>query len=124
VLRARPSRTLILPAFYAVLLSTVHAPLQFPPSLLTQITKSPSLLFPASTIVTHLELGVDDLDDDLLVGEPNNEPVLGRVVLVLGLGDQSLPGVVVGLSFSSPPGLDLEPGEVGRVLLELDERHF
>jgi len=89
---------------------------------MTQMTKS--FPFPASTSVTHLELGVDDLDDDLLVGEPDNEPVLGRVVLVLGLGDQSLPGVVVGLSFSSPPGLDLEPGEVGRVLLELDERHF
>lgn len=74
--------------------------------------------------LSHLELGVDDLDDDLGVGEPDNKPVLGRVVLVLGLGYQSLPGVVVGLSFSSPPRLDLEPGEVGGVLLDLDERHF
>jgi hypothetical protein len=54
---------------------------------------------------TYDELGVDDLDDDLLVGEPDNEPVLRRVVLVLGLGDQSLPGVVVGLSLPSPPRL-------------------
>ena len=42
----------------------------------------------------YLELGVDNLDDDLLVGEPDNEPVLGRVVLVLGLGDKTLSGVV------------------------------
>lgn len=42
----------------------------------------------------YLELGVDNLDDDVLVGEPDHEPVLGGVVLVLGLRDKTLPGVV------------------------------
>jgi hypothetical protein len=41
-------------------------------------------------------LGVDDLADDVLVGEADDEAVLGRIVLVLGLGDQPLTSVVVG----------------------------
>jgi hypothetical protein len=41
-------------------------------------------------------LGVDDLGDDVLVGEADDEAVLGRIVLVLGLGDQPLTGIVVG----------------------------
>lgn len=41
-----------------------------------------------------LELGVDDLDDDLAVGEPDDETVLRRVVLVLGLSDKTLARVV------------------------------
>jgi hypothetical protein len=39
---------------------------------------------------------VDNLADDVLVGEANDEAVLGRIVLVLGLGDQPLTGIVVG----------------------------
>lgn len=39
---------------------------------------------------------MDDLADDILVGEANDEAVLGRVVLVLRLGDQPLTGIVVG----------------------------
>jgi hypothetical protein len=41
-------------------------------------------------------LGVDDLADDVLVGEADNEAVLGRIVLVLGLGDQPLTRIVIG----------------------------
>jgi hypothetical protein len=36
------------------------------------------------------------LADDVLVGETDDEAVLGRIVLVLGLGDQPLTGIVVG----------------------------
>lgn len=43
---------------------------------------------------TNLELGVNDLDDDVPVGEADDKTVLGGVVLVLGLRDQTLPGVV------------------------------
>ena len=39
---------------------------------------------------------MDDLADDVLVGETDDETVLGRIVLVLGLGDQPLAGIVVG----------------------------
>lgn len=33
------------------------------------------------------DFGRDDLNDNVLVGEANDEAVLGRVVLVLGLAD-------------------------------------
>jgi len=59
------------------------------------------------------DLGGDDLADDVAVGEANDQAVLGGVVLVLGLGDQALAGVVVGLSRSSTAVLDLvAPGEL------------
>lgn len=44
------------------------------------------------------DFGSDDLDDDITVGEANDETVFGCVVLVLGLGDETLTGVVIGLS--------------------------
>lgn len=79
---------------------------------------------------------MDNLADDVLVGEANDEAVLGRIVLVFGLGDQPLTGIVVGcqlldavakrpvrpvrtLSLSAALVLDLVPREVGVVLLEL-----
>lgn len=59
------------------------------------------------------DLGGDDLADDVAVGEANDQAVLGGVVLVLGLGDQALASVVVGLSRSSTAVLDLvAPGEL------------
>lgn len=54
------------------------------------------------------DLGGDDLGDDVAVGEADNESVLGGVVLVLGLGDQALASIVVGLSLSSALVLGLE----------------
>jgi hypothetical protein len=66
----------------------------------------------AEDLVTG-DLGGDDLGDDVAVGEANNQAVLGGVVLVLGLGDQALAGVVIGLSRSSTAVLDLvAPGEM------------
>lgn len=54
------------------------------------------------------DLGVDDLGDDVAVGEANNHAVLGRVVLVLGLGDQALASIVVGLTLAAATVLSLE----------------
>lgn len=53
------------------------------------------------------DLRVDDLSDDVAVGEADNQAVLGGVVLVLGLGDKALTGVVVGLTLSSAAVLGL-----------------
>ncbi len=40
----------------------------------------------------------DQLGDDVAVGEADDEAVFGSVVFVLGLGDQSLASIVVGLA--------------------------
>lgn len=60
----------------------------------------------AEDLVTS-DLGGDDLADDVAVGEADDQAVLGSVVLVLGLGDQALAGVVVGLARASTAVLDL-----------------
>lgn len=70
-----------------------------------------------------LDGGVDDLDDDSLVGASYAKSVLLGLVLVLVLLDQSAASLVVGLSFSSPPVLDLVSAEVSGGLDSLDEGH-
>lgn len=62
-----------------------------------------------------LELGVDDLANNLTVGDANDEAVLGRGVLVLGLGDETLTSVVVSLTLATTAGLD--PGKVSNSLV-------
>jgi hypothetical protein len=47
------------------------------------------------------DLGADNLHDDVLVGEAHYQAVLGRIVLVLGLVDEALAGIVVGLAGAS-----------------------
>ncbi|GMG20696.1 unnamed protein product [Ambrosiozyma monospora] len=66
----------------------------------------------------------NNLDNDILVGESNNQSVLWSVVLVLGLSNQSLSGVVVGLTFSSSSEWSLVSRVVSRVLQNLVESHF
>lgn len=51
----------------------------------------------------------DDLSNDVAVGEADDEAVLGRIVLVLGLGGQALAGIVVGLTLPAALVLDLVP---------------
>jgi hypothetical protein len=64
------------------------------------------------------ELRSDKLADDVSVGESNDKTVLGRVVFVLGLSDEALAGVVVGLACSSALVLGLEAAaEQGQLLL-------
>jgi hypothetical protein len=53
------------------------------------------------------DLRGDNLHDDVAVGEADNKSVLGSAILVLGLGDKSLTGVVVGLSLPSALELGL-----------------
>lgn len=66
----------------------------------------------AEDLVTS-DLGGDDLADDVAVGEADDQAVLRGVVLVLGLGDQTLAGVVIGLARASTAVLDLvAPGEL------------
>ena len=47
------------------------------------------------------DLRGDDLTDDVLVGEANNEAILGSIVFIFGLGDETLAGVVISLSCST-----------------------
>jgi len=61
----------------------------------------------AEDLVTR-DLGSDDLHDDVAVCEADDEAVLGRIVLVLGLGNQPLAGIIVGFSLSSAAVLGLE----------------
>lgn len=71
--------------------------------------------------VISLNLSSNDLAGNVAVGETNNEPVLGAVVLVFVLGDQPLAGTVVGLSFAPTPVFNLVALEVSLVLNNLDE---
>jgi len=65
----------------------------------------------AEDLVT-LDGGVDDLADDLGVGDSWDEPVFMGVVLVLVLHNESLSGIIVGLVFSASSESGLEPLEV------------
>ena len=51
-------------------------------------------------LIAH-DLTLHNLADDILVREADHQAVLGRIVLVLGLGDEALAGVVVGLAGSA-----------------------
>jgi hypothetical protein len=62
------------------------------------------------------DLRADDLHDDVLVGEADDQAVLGSIVLVLGLGDEALTGIVVGLSLTSALVLGLVAAVVEKKL--------
>ena len=55
------------------------------------------------------DLGGDDLHDDIAVGESDNEAVLRSIVLVFGLGDETLSCIVIGLSNTTALVLGLVP---------------
>ena len=67
------------------------------------------------------DLGGDNLADDITVGEANNEAVLWCVVLVLGLGDEALSCIVVGLS--CPTALVLSLIATAMTLFEVHPYH-
>lgn len=71
-----------------------------------------------------LDGGVDDLGDDPVVGDSGHKSVLGGIVFVLVLEDESLAGEVVGLALSSSLEFGLEAHEIGFVLDELNEGHW
>jgi hypothetical protein len=70
------------------------------------------------------DFSVNDLGDDVLVGETDNEAVLGSTVLCLVLEDHLAASTEVCLTFTATTVLDLEALEVSLVLDELDEGHF
>jgi hypothetical protein len=61
------------------------------------------------------------LAGDVLVGESDDETVLGCIVLVLNLDNEAFAGIVICLAFASPLELNLEALEVGLVLDHFDE---
>lgn len=67
--------------------------------------------------------GVDDLCNDVLVGEANNKTVFWCVVLVLVLDGQCTTSSIVSLSFAAPSELDLESFEVGLRFDDFDVGH-
>jgi hypothetical protein len=66
---------------------------------------------------------VGNLADNLTVGETNDETVLGRLVLVLGLAAETLALTVVGTSLAATTELDLVALVVRLGLLDLNEWH-
>jgi len=64
-----------------------------------------------------VEVGVNNLADNLGAGSSHNESVFLGVVFALFLADQSLSGVVIGLSFSSSSESGLESLEVSVVFV-------
>merc|ERR1719215_113081 len=69
------------------------------------------------------ELRIDQLVDDILVGDTNNHTVLGGGILVLILGHEPLTSIVVSFALSPSAVLDLVPLEVRLVLDDFDETH-
>lgn len=51
---------------------------------------------------------IGDLGDDVAVGNADDHAILGCIVLVLCLNDQTLPGIVVGLTLTPPLKFDLQ----------------
>ena len=68
-----------------------------------------------------VDVGSNDSNNNITVGETNNETVLGSSVLVLVLPDETLTSVVVGLSLATTAELNLEALEVSLALNNLDE---
>lgn len=73
--------------------------------------------------VITVDARVDDLADDVAVGETDNKTVLGRVVLVLVLSDELATLTVVSLALTTTTEGGLVALEVSLVLLDLLERH-
>ena len=64
---------------------------------------------------------ISNLTADVGVRLSDNHTVFGGIILVLILNDKSLSCIVIGLSFTAPAKLDLEPLEVGLALYHLDK---
>jgi len=91
---------------------TVLSMLAFHIQIARQYTYSDSVGLQLVSVSSHedfvtADLSADDLSDDVTVGEADDQTVLGRIVLVLGLGGQALAGIVVGLALSAALVLDL-----------------
>jgi len=63
-----------------------------------------------------LDLGIDNLTADVSVGEADDETILGHVILVLVLNDQTLASIIISLTLAASAVFNLEALEVGLVL--------
>lgn len=68
-----------------------------------------------------LDTSVCDLSGNVFVGQTHNQTVLGGVVLVLVLESQTLPGIVIGFTLTTPAEFNLVALEVLLVFNYLDE---
>lgn len=68
-----------------------------------------------------LQTGVRYLAADILVGNPDDHAVLGRIILILVLNHQALPGKIISFALTAPAELDLVTLEVSLVLDNLHE---
>ena len=66
--------------------------------------------------------GVCNLTGDVLVGHTHNHAILGGIVFILVLNDETFSGIVISFALTTPPELDLESLEVSFALDYLDER--
>ena len=73
--------------------------------------------------IISFQTSVSDLAADVSVRDTDDHAVLGSVVFVLVLDDETFAGIVVGLALSPPAELDLVPLEVSLVLNKLYKRH-
>lgn len=71
-----------------------------------------------------VDLSIDDLAEDVLVGEADDQAVLVRRVLVLVLSDKLGALTVVSATLATTAELDLEGLEISLVLNNLDERLY
>ena len=71
-----------------------------------------------------LDGGIDNLGDDSSIGDSGNQSILGGIIFIFVLLDESFPGIVVGFALSSPFEFGLEAHEISFVLNKLDEGHL
>ena len=69
-----------------------------------------------------LKAGIGNLTSDVFVGTSHNHTILGRIVLVLVLNDETFTGIVVGLALTSPPEFHLVTLEISLALDHFDKR--
>lgn len=65
--------------------------------------------------------GVSNLASDVTVAQTDNHTILGGIVLVLVLDDQTLASIVIGLTLTTPAEPDLVTLEVLLILNNLHE---
>jgi len=68
-------------------------------------------------------LGVNDLRDDILVGEANNKTIFGGIVFVFILSDQANSCIIVSFALLPSTILDLKSFEVGFIFDNFDKPH-
>jgi hypothetical protein len=69
-----------------------------------------------------LNLGINNLTDNVGIGEANDEAVLWSIIFVLGLSYKALTSIVIRLALTTTTEFNLISFEVGLVLNKLNKR--